>query len=44
MPIRRRDTAATGRDRQGACQQTSDPCGCFSEIIKGKVQPGLCVD
>ena len=33
--------SATAR---GVCQQTSDPCGCFSQIIRGKVQPALCVD
>lgn len=28
----------------GACQRTSDPCGCKIPIVAGKVQPGICVD
>lgn len=33
-----------GATAKGVCQRNSDPCGCYSEVIKGKVQPGLCVD
>ena len=28
----------------GVCKQTNDPCGCFSEVVKGKVSPGFCLD
>lgn len=28
----------------GACQRTSDPCGCKIPIVGGRVRPGLCVD
>jgi hypothetical protein len=28
----------------GVCQQTSDPCGCHSRILKGLAEPVLCVD
>jgi hypothetical protein len=32
-------TAVTGQ-----CQATSDPCGCFTTVVKGHVGPGMCVD
>ena len=28
----------------GQCQATSDPCGCFTTVVKGQVGPGMCVD
>jgi hypothetical protein len=28
----------------GACQRTSDPCGCKAPIVKGQVRPALCRD
>lgn len=28
----------------GRCQATSDPCGCFTTVVRGHVGPGLCVD
>lgn len=28
----------------GACQRTTNPCGCHASVIEGKVQPALCVD
>ncbi|CAN5851623.1 hypothetical protein BH11PSE1_BH11PSE1_03070 [soil metagenome] len=28
----------------GQCQATSDPCGCFTTLVKGHVGPGMCVD
>jgi hypothetical protein len=28
----------------GACQRTSDPCGCKAPIVNGKVSPALCTD
>ena len=28
----------------GQCQATSDPCGCFTTVVKGHVGPGMCVD
>ena len=28
----------------GQCQKTDNPFGCYSEVVAGKVQPGLCVD
>jgi putative hemolysin len=28
----------------GQCQKTNNPFGCYSEVLGGKVQPGLCVD
>ncbi|MES2721611.1 MAG: hypothetical protein V4656_00520 [Pseudomonadota bacterium] len=28
----------------GRCQATSDPCGCFTTVVKGRMGPGLCVD
>ena len=28
----------------GACQRTTDPCGCFATVEDGKVQGMLCVD
>lgn len=28
----------------GQCQKTDNPFGCYSEVLGGKVQPGLCVD
>jgi hypothetical protein len=28
----------------GACQRTSDPCGCKAPIVNGKVAPAMCVD
>lgn len=28
----------------GQCQKTDNPFGCHSEVLGGKVQPGLCVD
>ena len=28
----------------GQCQATSDPCGCFTTVVKGQMGPGLCVD
>jgi len=33
------DTPATG-----TCQATNQPFGCFSEVLKGVIQPGLCID
>ena len=32
-------SAVTGR-----CQATSDPCGYFTTVVKGRMGPGLCVD
>lgn len=32
-------TAVTGQ-----CQANSDPCGCFTTVVKGHVGPGMCVD
>ena len=29
---------------KGVCKQTNDPCGCFSEVVKGKVSSGFCRD
>ena len=29
---------------KGVCKQTNDPCGCFSEVVKGKVSQGFCRD
>ena len=43
-------TNATGFDpdapggQTGACQKTDSPFGCYSEIVGGVAQPGLCVD
>jgi hypothetical protein len=31
-------------DPNGNCQRTSDPCGCWSLMMNGRVQPALCVD
>ncbi|WP_421932454.1 hypothetical protein [Phenylobacterium sp.] len=28
----------------GQCQANSDPCGCFTTVVKGHVGPGMCVD
>lgn len=28
----------------GKCERTSDPCGCKAKMIRGKVQPAMCVD
>ncbi|WP_310541332.1 hypothetical protein [Phenylobacterium sp.] len=28
----------------GRCQSTSDPCGCFTTVVQGRMGPGLCVD
>lgn len=28
----------------GQCQKTDNPFGCYSEVVAGKIQPGLCVD
>jgi hypothetical protein len=28
----------------GACQRTTDPCGCFGIVADGKLQSMLCVD
>ena len=28
----------------GTCKRTNDPCGCFAEVVKGKVTPGFCRD
>lgn len=28
----------------GQCQATSDPCGCFTTVVKGHPGPGMCVD
>lgn len=28
----------------GQCQATSDPCGCFTTVVKSHVGPGMCVD
>lgn len=28
----------------GACQRTSDPCGCKAPIVNGSVRPAFCVD
>jgi len=37
------DPDASG-GQTGKCQLTDSPFGCYSEIIEGVVQPGLCVD
>lgn len=43
-------TNASGYDpdapdgQTGTCQKTDNPFGCFSAVVKGRVQPGLCVD
>lgn len=28
----------------GQCQASSDPCGCFTTVVQGRMGPGLCVD
>ena len=37
------DSDAQG-GQTGTCQRTDSPFGCYSEIVGGVVQPGLCVD
>lgn len=36
--------APTGAPASGLCQPTDNPFGCHSEILGGRVAPGLCVD
>jgi hypothetical protein len=38
------ETPAPGVPVTGACQRTSDPCGCFGIVEDGKLQAMLCVD
>ncbi|MBP6011843.1 MAG: hypothetical protein KBA31_06405 [Alphaproteobacteria bacterium] len=33
-----------GTPAKGECKRTSNPCGCFARVVKGKVQGALCVD
>ena len=35
---------APRKNAVGRCQRTSDPCGCKAPIVKGAVQPAMCVD
>jgi len=36
--------ARPGADVVGQCQATTDPCGCFGRVSKGKFVGMLCVD
>ncbi len=33
-----------GAEVQGECQENDDPCGCFAEVVDGRLTPALCVD
>ena len=34
----------TGESAMGACQRTSNPCGCFATVQDGKIDAAMCVD
>lgn len=38
------DSGAAGQSSTGYCQYSNNRFGCFSEVVKGVAQPGLCVD
>ncbi len=33
-----------GAEVFGQCQENDDPCGCFTEVVDGRLTPGLCLD
>ena len=38
------ETPPPGTKVTGACQRTTDPCGCFGVVADGKLEAMLCVD
>lgn len=38
------ETPPAGTAVAGACQRTTDPCGCFGIVADGKLESMLCVD
>jgi hypothetical protein len=38
------ETPSPGTKVTGACQRTTDPCGCFGIVAEGKLEAMLCVD